>query len=88
MAAITIRKLEDSVREKLRVLAAQNGRSMEEEAREILRASVDQRTAKSRKTETGGDWVRAFRKKLAKLGYEELKLPKRERPRDPSRLFS
>lgn len=36
MATLTIRNLPDEVRDNLRVRAAQNGRSMEAEAREIL----------------------------------------------------
>jgi plasmid stability protein len=40
MASITIRNLKDDVKKRLRVRAAENGRSMEEEAREILQASV------------------------------------------------
>ena len=37
MASITIRRLEESLKARLRVRAAHHGRSMEEEAREILR---------------------------------------------------
>jgi len=37
MAQLIARNLEDDVRDKLRDLAAQHGRSMEEEIREILR---------------------------------------------------
>lgn len=40
MANITIRNLEDAVKERLRVRAAMNGHSMEEEARLILRSAV------------------------------------------------
>ena len=40
MASITIRRLDDSVKAKLRMRAASHGRSMEEEAREILRAGL------------------------------------------------
>jgi len=40
MASLTIRKLDDDTKERLRVRAAQNGRSMAEEARVILRATV------------------------------------------------
>jgi plasmid stability protein len=40
VASLTIRNLEEDTKERLRVRAAQNGRSMEEEARTILRASV------------------------------------------------
>ncbi len=36
MASITIRNLDDAAKERLRVRAAQNGRSMEEEARLLL----------------------------------------------------
>jgi plasmid stability protein len=40
MASITIRNLDDSVKQKLRVQAARHGRSMEEEARVILTGMV------------------------------------------------
>ena len=37
MASLTIRKLDDSVRDELRLRAARNGRSVEDEVRVILR---------------------------------------------------
>ena len=37
MASITIRNLDDTLKRSLRIRAAEHGRSMEEEAREILR---------------------------------------------------
>ncbi len=40
MAAITIRDLDDSVKERLRVQAAEHGHSMEAEARAILEAAT------------------------------------------------
>ena len=40
MASITIRNLDDGLKRRLRVRAAENGRSMEEEARDILRRTV------------------------------------------------
>ena len=40
-AALTIRKLEETVKNRLRVRAAENGRSMEEEAREILKNALN-----------------------------------------------
>ena len=43
MASITIRNLDDEVKTKLRVRAAGNGHSMEEEARQILRDAVGRR---------------------------------------------
>lgn len=45
MASITIRNLEDDVKRRLRVRAAEHGRSMEEEARDILRQVVGQPSA-------------------------------------------
>ena len=41
MASITIRNLDDDVKTRLRVRAAERGRSMEEEVRVILREAVD-----------------------------------------------
>ena len=40
MASITIRNLDSTVKDRLRVRAAEHGRSMEEEARLILRQAV------------------------------------------------
>ena len=40
MANLTIRKLEDAVRDQLRLRAAQNGRSVEDEVRVILRETI------------------------------------------------
>jgi plasmid stability protein len=45
MASITIRNLEERLKGKLRVRAAQHGLSMEEEARRILRAALAEKTA-------------------------------------------
>ena len=44
MAALSIRDLDDEVRERLRVRAAQHGRSMEAEIRAILTEAVSART--------------------------------------------
>ena len=41
MGSITIRNLDDRVKEKIRLRAAKNGHSMEEEARRLLRLAVD-----------------------------------------------
>jgi plasmid stability protein len=42
MSAITIRKLPDDAKQRLRMRAASNGRSMEAEARSILLAALDE----------------------------------------------
>lgn len=40
MATITIRNLDDALKRRLRIQAAEHGRSMEEEARSILRRAL------------------------------------------------
>ncbi len=42
MASITIRNLDDALKSRLRVQAAVHGRSMEDEARDILRSALNQ----------------------------------------------
>ncbi len=37
MPSLTIRNIDESLKERLRICAAENGRSMEEEARQILK---------------------------------------------------
>ncbi|MDI7774703.1 hypothetical protein [Asticcacaulis sp. EMRT-3] len=45
MATLTIRNIDDAIKERLRVLAAQHGHSMEEEARVILKRATGGVTA-------------------------------------------
>lgn len=45
MATLTIRDLDDGVKSRLRVRAARNGRSMEAEARAILRTALTEPVA-------------------------------------------
>ena len=42
MASITVRNLDDELKRRLRIRAAENGRSMEQEARDILRSALKQ----------------------------------------------
>ncbi len=42
MTQLTIRNIDDKLKKALRVRAAENGRSMEEEVRQILRAALAQ----------------------------------------------
>ena len=42
MANLTIRKLDDAIRDELRLRAARNGRSVEDEVRVILREAAQQ----------------------------------------------
>ena len=79
MASITIRNLEDELKRRLRVRAAEHGRSMEEEAREILRQVVGDRPPPR-------NLAAAIRARIAPLGGVELELPAREPMREPLRL--
>jgi antitoxin FitA len=47
MASITIRKLDDRLKSQLKQRAAEHGRSMEEEARQILRDVLDHHRPRS-----------------------------------------
>ena len=83
MASITIRNLEESTKRKLKVRAAENGRSMEQEAREILKGALRE---KCRKPKTGADLAEAIRRRFAPLGGVELEPYPREPMRDPEWL--
>ena len=76
MASITIRNLDDNVKARLRTLAAGHGRSMEEEARVILRKAVEHKA-------TPRDLASAIRARIEPLGGVELELPPRARMREP-----
>ena len=77
MAAITVRNLEEGLKRRLRIRAAEHGKSMEEEVRDILRAALEQEPA------TGEDLYRAIRAHVEPLGGIELELPPREPMREP-----
>lgn len=73
MAALSIRDLDDSVREKLRLRAARHGRSMEAEIRLIL-------TAAATEDEPQTDLFSALTERFAQLGGVDLDLPARTVP--------
>jgi len=77
MASITIRNLEETTKRRLKVRAAIHGRSMEQEAREILR------TALSSPPEKSTNLADRIREIFAPLGGVELKIPARGPIRDP-----
>jgi antitoxin FitA len=80
MASITIRNLEDGLKRRLRVRAAQHGRSMEDEARTILR------TALAEKVPASSNLYDAIRRRIEPLGGVELKIPRRKAMREPPRF--
>lgn len=73
MATMTIRNLDDDVKARLRVRAAQHGHSMEEEARSILRAAL----STEHKPKTGAALVADIRALVEPFGGIELELPPR-----------
>ncbi len=75
VAAVSVRDLDESVRERLRVRAAQHGRSMEAEIRAILTDAV------TRPADSGG-LAQALLARFGDLGGVGLELPSRtEDPR-------
>ena len=76
MASITIRNLDDDVKTRLRVRAAEHHRSMEEEARVILRDAVG-RKADSR------NLASIVRSHFGPDNGVDLELPPREAGREP-----
>lgn len=79
MASITIRNLEDEIKQRLRVRAAMHGHSMEEEARDILRRVMGEGAPPQ-------DLAAAIRARTSSSARAELDLPPREPMREPPRL--
>jgi len=77
MATLTIRDLDESLKRDLRVRAASRNRSMEEEARQILRAALLESPAPAK------DLASRIRARFVGLGDVELRVPPREPVRTP-----
>jgi len=77
MASITIRNLDDDLKSRLRVRAAHHGRSMEDEARAILRSVL----ATGR--DTGGNLAASIHRRFTALGGADLQIAPREPIREP-----
>ena len=73
MATLTIRNLDESTKTQLRIQAARHGRSMEEEARTILRTAIEARQPVAGSKGLG----RRIHEHFAQLGGVELELPER-----------
>lgn len=80
MATMTIRNLDDTLKQRLRMRAARHGRSMEDEARDILRTSLSADAPRSARL------IDAIRAKIEPLGGVELELPPRSTVRAPPDL--
>ena len=77
MATMTIRNLDDELKARLRLRAAQHGKSMEEEARSILRDALKSEPL------SGKELVQRIREMVEPYGGIELELPPREPMREP-----
>lgn len=80
MATMTIRNIDDQLKARLRVQAAQHGRSMEDEARDILRAALSAEPSRS------PSLASVIRERVSVYGGVELELPAREAMRNPPEL--
>jgi antitoxin FitA len=77
MATLTIRQLDEKIKTKLRVRAAHHGRSMEEEAREILRTALTSSPVQ-------GNLAASIQRRFAGFGGIEIDLPRRDAIRHPA----
>jgi plasmid stability protein len=77
MASITIRNLDDRIKDKLRVRAAAHQRSMEEEARNILGEALTEGSGRR------ANLAESIRERFEAVGGVELRLPAREAVRIP-----
>ena len=81
MSSITIRNLDPAVKERLRVRAAQHGRSMEAEVRNILQRAVSASDALPAR-----NLYERIHERFARLGGVDLELPPRDEAREPPRF--
>lgn len=77
MAVMTIRNIDDVIKKRLRVRAAVNGRSMEDEARDILRSALSTDDLRPR------NLGQAIHERFAALGGVDLPDVPREAIRQP-----
>ena len=82
MASITVRNLDDEVKRKLRIRAAEHGCSMEAEAREILSEAVATEPKPRKGLET------RIHNRFKAIGGVDLELPKREPMPEPPKYKS
>ena len=80
VASITVRNLDKGLKRRLRIRAAENGHSMEQEARDILRAALDKEPVPTKKLGT------AIHDLFKPFGGVELEIPARDPMREPPQL--
>jgi len=77
---MTIRNIDEKLKARLRVQAARHGRSMEDEARDILKSALSTTSSRAR------NLVKSIRRRLESIGGVDLEIPPRDPMRDPPRL--
>ncbi len=77
MASMTIRDIDEKLKAKLRIQAARHGRSMEDEARDILRTALSVEASRTK------GLVEVIRARIEPLGGVELEIAPREAMREP-----
>ena len=80
MSGITIHDLGNTLEQRLRVRAKENGRTLEEEALEILRVGIEGHTVREIKLGT------ALHQLFKPFSELELEIPEREPMREPPRM--
>jgi plasmid stability protein len=75
MASMTIRNLDEKLKARLRMQAAKHGRSMEDEARDILRSALSTASART------ATLAKSIRRRIEPLGGVDLEIA----PREPMR---
>src|SRR5260370_37931179 len=83
MATLTIRNVDPEVQKRVRVRAAENGRSMEAELRQIIKDAVAGNTEEMEEV----NLAEAIRRRFARYGGVELEIPLREPARPPRVKF-
>lgn len=77
MAVMTIRNIDDAIKARLRLRAAMHGRSMEDEARDILRSALSTELPQPRSL------AQSIHDRFAALGGVDLPDVPREKAREP-----
>ncbi len=81
MASLTVRNLEEPLKELLRIRAANNGNSMEEEVRQILRQTLLQ------DSQLSSNLAESIQKRFAELGgVDDLAIAPREAIEEPPQV--
>jgi plasmid stability protein len=79
MAALTIRNIDEEIKTRLRMQAAQHGCSMEQEVREILQRAVSPKRDQA-------SFAQKIQQHFSGLDVDELPIPERKLSRTPPAL--